>query len=81
VRRGKVETHGVYGSSSRTRSGRDGYLGLWVGWTVEGTLDVEEAYAAKIDEWIVWEAGEERARRGGQPLLFFLFVPKFAASL
>jgi hypothetical protein len=32
---------------------------------VDGTLDVEEAYGAKIDEWIVWEAEEERARRGG----------------
>jgi hypothetical protein len=40
------------------------------GRTVEGGLDVEEAYAAKIDEWIVLEAEEEkaeeeRARRGG----------------
>jgi hypothetical protein len=33
--------------------------------TVEGGLDVEEAYAARMDEWIVWEAEEERPRRGG----------------
>jgi hypothetical protein len=35
-----------------------------VGRTVKGGLDVEEAYAARMDEWIVWEA-KERARRGG----------------
>jgi hypothetical protein len=33
-----------------------------VGRTVEGGLDVE-AHASIMDEWIVWEAKEEGARR------------------
>jgi hypothetical protein len=36
-----------------------------MGRTVEGGLDEEEAHAARIDGWIVWEAEEEGARRGG----------------
>jgi hypothetical protein len=37
-----------------------------MGRTVEGGLDEEEAHAARMDGWIVWEAGEEEgARRGG----------------
>jgi hypothetical protein len=36
-----------------------------MGRTVEGGFDVEETHAARIDEWIVWEAEEEWARRGG----------------
>jgi len=36
-----------------------------LGRTIEGGLDVEEAHAAKMDEWIVWEAKEEEARRDG----------------
>jgi hypothetical protein len=33
--------------------------------TVEGGPDEEEAHAARIDGWIVWEAEEEGARRDG----------------
>jgi len=30
---------------------------------VEGGVDEEEAHAAKMDQWIVWEVEEEGARR------------------
>jgi hypothetical protein len=33
-----------------------------VGRTVEGGLGLEEAYAAKMDEWIDWDAEEDKAR-------------------
>jgi hypothetical protein len=32
-----------------------------LGRTVEGGLDVEEAYAARMDEWVIWETEEEMA--------------------
>jgi hypothetical protein len=35
-----------------------------MGRTVDGGFDVEEAHAGRKDGWIVWEAEEERARRG-----------------
>jgi hypothetical protein len=31
---------------------------------VEGGIDVDEAHAANMDGWIVWEAEEEGAGRG-----------------
>jgi len=34
-----------------------------VGRFVEGGVDEEEAHAARMDEWIVWEVEEEGARR------------------
>jgi hypothetical protein len=30
---------------------------------VEGGVDEDQAHAEKMDEWIVWEAEEEGARR------------------
>jgi hypothetical protein len=35
-----------------------------VGRFVEGGIDEEEAHAANMDGWIVWEAEEEGAGRG-----------------
>jgi hypothetical protein len=35
-----------------------------LGRTVEGGLDVVEACAARMDEWVIWETEEERAGRG-----------------
>jgi hypothetical protein len=35
-----------------------------VGRFVEGGIDVDEAHAANMDRWIVWEAEEEGAGRG-----------------
>jgi hypothetical protein len=30
---------------------------------VEGGVDEDQAHAERMDEWIVWEAEEEEARR------------------
>jgi hypothetical protein len=35
-----------------------------MGRTVDG-LDVEVAHASRLDQWIIWETGEERGRSGG----------------
>jgi len=35
-----------------------------VGRVVEDGTDEDNAHAARMDEWVVWEAAEERAPRG-----------------
>jgi hypothetical protein len=42
-----------------------------LGRIVEGGLDVEEAYAARMDEWVIWETKEERAGRASNLFPFF----------
>jgi hypothetical protein len=33
-----------------------------MGRVVDGGVEQDEAHAARMDDWIVWEAGEERGR-------------------
>jgi hypothetical protein len=55
---------GVLLSSPRWEGRLLRYLELsGVGRFVEGGIEEDEAHAAKMDRWIVWEAEEEGARR------------------
>jgi hypothetical protein len=55
---------GVLLSSPRWEGWLLRYLELsGVGRLVEGGIEEDEAHAARMDRWIVWEAEEEGARR------------------
>jgi hypothetical protein len=50
-----------------------------VGRAVEGGVDVDKACAARMDEWIVWEAEEEGLGVANKPLSFLF--PHFFSFL
>jgi hypothetical protein len=59
---------GILLSSPRWEGRLLRYLELsGVGRFVEGGIEEDEAHAARMDRWIVWEAEEEGARRSPIP--------------